>query len=100
MTIPATGAAAQKGRWVVAKYLIAASYNAEGAQGLTRDGGTGRRAAVEATIGGMGGSVESFYFAFGEVDAYVVADLPDNQTAAALALAVNQSGAVRVNTVP
>jgi uncharacterized protein with GYD domain len=37
----------------------------------------------------VGGTLEAFYFAFGEDDAYVIADLPDNETAAAVALAVN-----------
>ena len=82
------------------KYLIAANYTAEGAKGLARDGGSGRRAAVETMIAGLGGKVESFYFAFGDVDAYVICDLPDNQTAAAISLATSQSGAVKITTVP
>jgi uncharacterized protein with GYD domain len=39
------------------------------------------------------------YFAFGGIDAYVIADLPDNVAAAALALAVNQAGGASTNTV-
>ena len=41
---------------------------------------------------GLGGSLESFYFAFGDTDAYVVLDLPDNQSAAAASIAVNTAG--------
>ena len=81
------------------KYLFEAKYSTEGTKGLMRDGGTGRRAAVEKAATGAGGRVESFYYAFGGVDAYVIADLPDNATAAAMALAVNQAGLATTNTV-
>lgn len=83
----------------VAKYLFEAKYTTEGAKGLAREGGSGRRAAVSKMLEGLGGKVEAFYYAFGGVDAYLIVDLPDNVTAAAVALAVDQSGAVTVNTV-
>jgi uncharacterized protein with GYD domain len=77
------------------KYLIQASYTVDGIQGLLKDGGSKRKAAAEQAIKGLGGSIEAFYFAFGETDAVVIADAPDNQTAAAVSLAVTASGAVR-----
>ena len=80
------------------KYLFKANYTAEGAKGIMKDGGTARRAAVEKAVAGLGGRLESFYFAFGGTDAYVVADLPDNTTAAAMALAVAQSGKASAHT--
>jgi uncharacterized protein with GYD domain len=83
----------------MAKYLFEARYTLEGAKGLAREGGTGRRAAVAKMAEGMGGKVEAFYYAFGDVDAYVIVDLPDNVSAAAAALAVNQSGGATVKTV-
>ena len=46
-----------------------------------------------------GGTLEAFYFAFGGVDAYVIVDLPDNASAAAMALAVGQSGMSSTKTV-
>ena len=46
-----------------------------------------------------GGKVESFCFAFGGVGSYVTVDLPDNASGAAVALAVNQSGAVTTRTL-
>ena len=82
----------------MAKYLFQARYTNEGGKGLMAEGGTGRRTAVEKAIAGIGGKLESFYFAFGEVDAYVIADLPDNVTAAAMALAVNLSGRATTQT--
>ena len=81
------------------KYLFQASYTAEGTKGLARDGGSGRRESVEKAVAGLGGKLESFYYAFGDVDAYVIADLPDHEAATALALTVNQSGAATVKTV-
>ena len=80
------------------KYLIQASYTPEGAKGLAREGAAGRRKAVEATARSVGGKVEAFYYAFGETDAFVIVDLPDNASAAALSFAVNQSGAVGSRT--
>lgn len=81
------------------KYMFQASYTAEGAKGLVSEGGTSRRAAVEKAIAALGGRLESFYFAFGEVDAVVIADLPDNVAAAAIGLAVGQSGRAAPRTV-
>lgn len=46
----------------------------------------------------MGGQLEGFYFAFGDQDAYVIADLPDNEAAAAIALTVNAAGAITAKT--
>jgi uncharacterized protein with GYD domain len=80
------------------KYLIQASYTSEGSKGLAREGGSSRRAAVEASVRSVGGKVDAFYYAFGETDAFVIIDLPDNASAAALSFAVNQSGSVRLRT--
>ena len=77
----------------MAKYLIQANYVGDGVKGLLKDGGTGRRAAVEKLFGSVGGKVEAFYYAFGETDLFIIADIPDNITAAALSLTVNAAGA-------
>ncbi len=76
----------------MAKFLVKASYTLEGARGVQRAGGSSRRDAVAKMAEGLGGNLESFYFAFGETDAYVVLDLPDNQTAAAASMAVATAG--------
>ena len=80
------------------KYLVEASYTVEGVKGLQSAGGSSRRDAIAAVAEGVGGRLESFYFAFGDRDVYTVLDLPDNETATAVALAVNGSGAVKVRT--
>jgi uncharacterized protein with GYD domain len=81
------------------KFLVTASYPAEGAKGVLEKGGTARQAAIEAMVEGVGGRVESFYFAFGEDDVYLVLDLPDNAAAAAVTLRVNAAGRARAKTV-
>jgi uncharacterized protein with GYD domain len=83
----------------MAKFLWKASYTSEGVKGVLKEGGTGRRAAVEKVVEGLGGKVESFYFALGEEDVYVIAELPDTVTATAVSLTVNASGVVSLRTV-
>ena len=80
------------------KYLLQASYTAEGAKGILKDGGSKRRQAVEELLKSMGGKVEAFYFSFGEGDAVAIVDAPDNGTVAAHALAIHASGAVNLKT--
>jgi uncharacterized protein with GYD domain len=83
----------------MAKYLIEASYTLEGVKGVQKAGGSSRRDAVAKLAESVGGSLESFYFAFGNHDVYLVADLPDNESAAAVALTVNAAGGAKVRTV-
>jgi uncharacterized protein with GYD domain len=83
----------------MAKYLLTASYTAEGAKGLMKEGGTKRRQAAEQAIKSAGGKLEAFYFAFGDNDAFVVIDAPDHATVASASVAINASGAVRTKTV-
>ena len=80
------------------KYLIAANYVGEGIKGLAKQGGSARRAAAARAIESLGGHLEAFYYAFGEADAYLIADLPDNTSMAAMAITINSSGAVAVRT--
>jgi len=83
----------------MAKYLVIASYTAEGMKGIADKGGTARREAVEKLVADLGGTVESFYFGFGEGDAYVTVDLPDNVSAAAVSMTVGASGMVQTRTI-
>ena len=81
------------------KYLFEGHYTSQGAKGIVNDGGSGRRASVEKALASLGGRLEAIYFAFGSVDVYVIADLPDNVTAAAMALAVNQTAMASTRTI-
>ena len=80
----------------MSKYLVEASYTAEGVKGVLKEGGSGRRAAIEQLIIGAGGKVESFYFVFGDDDVIVVADMPDNATMAAVSLVISAAGAATI----
>jgi len=82
----------------MAKYLIQANYSSEGLKGLLKEGGTSRRKVVDQLLASVGGKAESFYYAFGDTDAFVIIDVPDNVTAAAVALTVGASGAVSLKT--
>jgi uncharacterized protein with GYD domain len=81
------------------KYLIKASYTAEGVKGVMKDGGSKRRAAAEAAVKSTGGKLEAFYFAFGDADALVIVDAPDNASVAAASMAIGASGLVTAKTV-
>jgi uncharacterized protein with GYD domain len=77
------------------KYLFLGSYLDEGLKGLLKEGGSKRREASEQAIKGLGGRLEAYYYAFGEHDFVIIADLPGNVDATALSLTANMSGAVK-----
>ena len=81
------------------KYLFRGSFTAEGLRGVMKDGGTSRPKAVAALAASVGGTLESYYFAFGDDSYFVVCDLPNDEAAAACAMAVAASGAVSNSTV-
>ena len=76
------------------KYMLQASYTAEGTKGLIRDGGVSRRKAAKELIESMGGTMESFYYALGEDDAFVIVDVPDQPSLVAAMLSIGASGLV------
>ena len=82
------------------RYLIEGSYTHDGTKGLLQEGGTRRRDTVAKMIEAMGGTREAFYYTFGDRDVIVIYTAPDEITATALSLAVNQSGKVRLTTHP
>ena len=81
------------------KYMYRSNYTLEGVQGLRREGATSRRDAARRAAESVGGSLEGFYYAFGETDVFVIMDLPDNAAAAALILAVAATGTITGDTV-
>ncbi|MCK4925385.1 MAG: GYD domain-containing protein [Spirochaetes bacterium] len=81
------------------KYLFQGSYTEKGLSGLLKEGGSKRRDAAEQVIKSVGGTLEAFYFAFGDNDFYVIADTPDNVSISAASLIVNASGAVKMKTI-
>jgi uncharacterized protein with GYD domain len=82
------------------KYMYQASYTPEGFRGLLKDTASGRRKAVESAVGALGGKVEALYYAFGKYDVILIMELPDNVSAAGLAISVSASGMVRGSITP
>jgi uncharacterized protein with GYD domain len=80
----------------MAKYMFQSKYTAKGLVGLLKEGGSRRRAALTQTIEGMGGTVEGFYYGFGDTDLYLIADLPDDATATAVSLNIANAGALDI----
>ncbi|MET9083713.1 GYD domain-containing protein [Streptomyces sp. NPDC004237] len=82
------------------KFLIQAAYTSEGTKGLLKEGASGRRAAVDHVVAGLGGTVEAMYFSFGEDDFVCILDFPDPVSMAAVSLSVKASGAIRTRATP
>ena len=80
------------------KYLIKASYTAEGLKGLRKDKASGRKAAVTTAVEGLGGKLEAMYYAFGEDDVFAIVDMPDNASMSAFSFAASSSGVTRTTT--
>ena len=83
----------------MSKYLFQANYTAQGLQGLLKEGGTARQRVFEEMAREQGGTLESFYYAFGGSDLYITFDLPDAATAAAISLNIGAGGALSISTV-
>ena len=81
------------------KYLFHGSYTQEGLKGLLKEGGSKRRETAEQAMKSAGGTLEAYYFAFGDNDFYVILDLPDNVSVTAASLVIGAGGAATVKTV-
>ena len=84
----------------MSKYLFYGEYTPQGYQGLVQEGGSKRIEAAKQALGSVGGSLEAFYFSFGENDFYIIVDLPDNVTTTAVTLAGNVSGTFSIKGIP
>jgi uncharacterized protein with GYD domain len=80
------------------KFLLEANYTSEGLRGLMKDTAAVRETRIREMLANAGGKLDGLYFALGDVDVYVICDLPDVATCASLAMAVSASGVVRVKT--
>jgi uncharacterized protein with GYD domain len=82
----------------MAKYLFQISYSEKGHQNLLEEGGTTWQKMVDTSVRSLNGWLEAFYFSFGETDIYVIAELPDNVSAASFSLIASSAGAARIKT--
>ena len=78
----------------MSKYMIKASYSPEGIKGVMAKGGSARVDAIKKLAAGVGGSLESCYFAFGDEDLYAIVDAPSHEAMAAIAGTVTSTGAL------
>jgi uncharacterized protein with GYD domain len=84
----------------MSKYLVRGNYIGAGIAGLRNDGGTKRVAAAKAAIESVGGTLDCFYFAFGDTDIVAIADFAEEASAASASLLINSSGAVSITVIP
>ena len=82
----------------MAKYLIRGSYTPEGLKGVLKEGGSKRRDAVEQLINGLGGTLEAFYYAFGDDDLIIIVDVPDHISVLAGNMIANAGGGTITKT--
>jgi uncharacterized protein with GYD domain len=84
----------------MAKFLVQATYSAEGLKGLQQQKASGREDAVRRAVEALGGKLEHMYFSLGDYDVLLIVDLPDIVAGTALAVAASASGSVRTRTTP
>jgi uncharacterized protein with GYD domain len=81
------------------RYLFKIKYTVSGIQGVRKEGGSARVDVARKLVEGVGGKLETFDFAFGEVDAYAVIEAPSNAAVAGAASIVGAGGGASVETV-
>ena len=82
----------------MAKYLIQFTYSDEALAELMQhpqDRGT----AISELFDRLGGKVETFYHCLGEYDLVIIAEFPDNETMAAIRIAVRSTGVAKYQNV-
>lgn len=84
----------------MAKYLFYGKYSPEGFRGLMEEGGSSRIEAAKQALGSVGGSLEAFYFSYGDNDFYIIVDLPNRIATTAITLAGNITGTFNINGIP
>lgn len=74
------------------KYMIQAQFSEGSLKGTIEEGGTARHQAVKAAVESMGGTLDAYFYTFGDYDVIGIAEMPDNATAAGFAMAVASAG--------
>jgi uncharacterized protein with GYD domain len=82
------------------KFLIEANYTAKGLRALAQEKPSSRQAVIRETFASLGGKLEAIYYALGDRDVFVLCELPDHVSAAAVSVAVSATGMVRTRTIP
>ena len=74
-------------------YMYQASYSTEAIKSLI-DNPADRSGSARAAIEANGGTMIGVWMAFGESDIIVIAEMPDDESMAAVAMAVTATGAI------
>lgn len=82
----------------MAHYMFMANYTDAGLAGLMQEGAEARTNAIEELAKSLGGKVEAMYWSFGKSDVVVIAELPDNASAAAISTTVAAAGVAGIRT--
>ena len=82
------------------KFLIKASYTAEGMKGLMKDKASGRQKAIATACEAGGGKLDAIYYALGDDDVFLIVDAPSHLHVASLCVAVGASGMASTRAVP
>ena len=80
------------------RFLVEATYTAEGFKGLAKDKPSGRKAAITQAVKKLGGKLDAIYFCLGDNDVILIVDMPDHLSAAALSTAACASGTAHTKT--
>ena len=80
--------------------MYSGSYTAEGAAGVLKEGGTARRDEAERIAESFGGTLEAYYWCYGQTDFMCIMDVPDNIKITAFSLAVGASGVFNGKLTP
>ncbi len=84
----------------MAVYLIQLGYSAEAVRAMVKTPQS-REETARAAVESVGGKLHSFHFAFGEFDAVMIAEVPNNASALATALAATAGGSMsKFHTTP
>ena len=96
---PDKWSAPRKGK-PVPPYLIQAAYSPQAWSALTKSPHD-RMEVVRPIVERLGGRIISAYLAFGEYDVIIIAELPDNISAAAFSAAASAGGGIKeIRTTP
>ncbi|MCB0163837.1 MAG: GYD domain-containing protein [Anaerolineae bacterium] len=81
------------------KYFVQGNYTAEGVKRLIKDGGTGRRESASQLFASAGGSLECLYFSSVGPSYYIIIDIPDKESAMAIAATGVVNGTITIDQV-
>ncbi len=81
----------------MATYVLLISYAQKGIENIKQS--PSRLDGVKVLFKSMGGELKQFYLTLGRYDAIVIAEAPDDETAAKLALTIGSAGNVRTETL-